>query len=191
MNFCYAAACAVASVLVFAQSPPVDGISGSGWVGAGLLGAVLSWVFLVHLPAKDKRDKEKDEAHAVTVTAMVADAKEDRRQYVAVIASMEEKFHKRADADDARLANLLESFGQREEAKELRHKAELNDQRQYYEAKITKLERMLEDSLNSDRRAVHDVANLGQKVIRTVEVAAAEAQAAQQPGSGTYPAVRK
>ncbi len=26
----------------------------AGWVGAGMLGMVLSWLFFVHLPAKDK-----------------------------------------------------------------------------------------------------------------------------------------
>lgn len=28
---------------------------GSGWVGAGLLGLVLSWLTMIHLPAKDKQ----------------------------------------------------------------------------------------------------------------------------------------
>lgn len=37
---------------------PIGG--GSGWVGAGLLGAVLSWLLLVHLPAIDKRDEAKN-----------------------------------------------------------------------------------------------------------------------------------
>ena len=39
---------------VLAQSPdPIAG--GAGWVGAGLLGLVLGWLLLVHLPAKDKQ----------------------------------------------------------------------------------------------------------------------------------------
>jgi hypothetical protein len=29
-------------------------LAGSGWAGAGLLGMVLGWLLLVHLPAKDK-----------------------------------------------------------------------------------------------------------------------------------------
>lgn len=37
-----------------AASPePISG--GAGWVGAGLLGLVLGWLLLVHLPAKDKQ----------------------------------------------------------------------------------------------------------------------------------------
>lgn len=44
-------------IILFAQN--TDAISGgSGWAGAGLLGLVLSWVFLVHLPSKDKQIKE-------------------------------------------------------------------------------------------------------------------------------------
>lgn len=30
-------------------------VGGSGWAGAGLLGAVLAWLFFRHLPAKDKQ----------------------------------------------------------------------------------------------------------------------------------------
>lgn len=35
-----------------------------GWVGTGLLGTVLGWLLLVHLPAKDKQLKELLEAQA-------------------------------------------------------------------------------------------------------------------------------
>jgi hypothetical protein len=42
---------------LLAQAPPTpDAISGgAGWVGAGLLGGVLSWLLFLHLPAKDKQ----------------------------------------------------------------------------------------------------------------------------------------
>ena len=40
-------------LLVAQQAEALTGTS--GWAGAGLLGLVLSWVFLVHLPAKDKQ----------------------------------------------------------------------------------------------------------------------------------------
>lgn len=43
--------------IVVGQSP--DALAGnSGWVGAGLLGAILLWLFTMHLPAKDKQLKE-------------------------------------------------------------------------------------------------------------------------------------
>lgn len=44
---------------LLAQTDAISG--GAGWVGAGLLGAVLSWLLLIHLPARDKRDKMKDD----------------------------------------------------------------------------------------------------------------------------------
>lgn len=46
-----------------AQSTPGDPLSGgAGWVGAGLLGLVLAWLMLKHLPDKDKQLKELTEA---------------------------------------------------------------------------------------------------------------------------------
>ena len=48
------------TLFLAAQADPLSG--GSGWAGAGLLGLVLAWLLLVHMPARDKRDKEKDEA---------------------------------------------------------------------------------------------------------------------------------
>lgn len=37
----------------------VESLSGgAGWIGAGLLGAVLGWLLIIHLPAKDKLMKE-------------------------------------------------------------------------------------------------------------------------------------
>lgn len=48
-----------------AQVIPNDPLAGnSGWVGTGLLGAVLSWLLFVHLPAKDKQIKELTDIHA-------------------------------------------------------------------------------------------------------------------------------
>lgn len=51
-------------LLLFAEG--LESLSGgSGWVGAGLLGLVLGWLLLFHLPAKDKQmerlvaDKDK------------------------------------------------------------------------------------------------------------------------------------
>jgi Skp family chaperone for outer membrane proteins len=40
--------------------PALDGITGAGWVGTGLLGSVLAWIFFAHIPAKDKQVAEKD-----------------------------------------------------------------------------------------------------------------------------------
>lgn len=45
-------------VLAQANPPGFAGGGEAGWVGTGLLGAVLSWLMFVHLPAKDKQHKE-------------------------------------------------------------------------------------------------------------------------------------
>lgn len=39
--------------LLAQTTDPISG--GAGWVGAGLLGLVLAWLFFFHLPAKDKQ----------------------------------------------------------------------------------------------------------------------------------------
>lgn len=48
----------VSSVVLLAQiaADPISG--GAGWIGAGLLGAVLAWLMFVHLPGKDKLIRE-------------------------------------------------------------------------------------------------------------------------------------
>ncbi len=67
-----------------AQAPmPPDPISGgAGWIGAGLLGLVLSWLLLKHLPDKDKqiRDLMKDHLEAEKAQrAIYAEAEKDQR----------------------------------------------------------------------------------------------------------------
>src|SRR5689334_4997153 len=52
----------VVELVCFSQAPPIpptiDSLSGgAGWFGAGLLGLVLGWLLLVHLPSKDKQLK--------------------------------------------------------------------------------------------------------------------------------------
>lgn len=42
--------------LLAQMADPISG--GAGWIGAGLLGVVLAWLLLLHLPAKDKQLKE-------------------------------------------------------------------------------------------------------------------------------------
>lgn len=49
----------------------LSALGGSGWVGAGLLGAVLAWLLLFHLPSKDKQLRELMEAHAKQLDAIV------------------------------------------------------------------------------------------------------------------------
>ena len=55
------------SLLALCIVAQVDTISGgAGWVGTGLLGAVLSWLLFVHLPAKDKQLRDVIHEHTET-----------------------------------------------------------------------------------------------------------------------------
>jgi PAS domain S-box-containing protein len=55
-------------LLLFSQANPTDSLSGNGgWVGAGLLGLVLAWLLLRHLPEKDRQLSDKDKAHETRV----------------------------------------------------------------------------------------------------------------------------
>jgi hypothetical protein len=57
-------------LLVIAQATvpgALDGITGAGWVGTGLLSSVLGWIFFAHIPAKDKQIAGLIESHAAQV----------------------------------------------------------------------------------------------------------------------------
>ena len=43
----------------------------TGWVGTGILGAVLSWLMFIHLPAKDKQLKELLESKDGLIQGMI------------------------------------------------------------------------------------------------------------------------
>lgn len=69
-----ASAVSVATPVILSQ---LDSISGNaGWAGAGLLGAVLGWLLLWHLPAKDKQMAEKDKAKDEAIALKDKDMKE-------------------------------------------------------------------------------------------------------------------
>lgn len=65
-------------ILVAQAMDPISG--GAGWIGAGLLGLVLGWLLLKHLPDKDRRDERKDELHRQHVTALMNDWKSSLRE---------------------------------------------------------------------------------------------------------------
>lgn len=66
--------------LLLAEVDPISGTA--GWAGAGLLGAVLSWLLLRHLPAKDaqleKLIKDKDDR----IDALVKEHRETVREVI-------------------------------------------------------------------------------------------------------------
>lgn len=55
---------------VIAQAhDPISG--GAGWIGAGLLGAVLAWLMMIHLPAKDKQMQSMIDSHVSSMRDLI------------------------------------------------------------------------------------------------------------------------
>lgn len=77
-------------VFILADATLPDNLSGgAGWIGAGLLGAVLSWLLLKHLPAKDAQLEKLigghtaaidsiSKTHAETIRIMQSECREER-----------------------------------------------------------------------------------------------------------------
>lgn len=88
---------------VIAQVDSVSG--GAGWAGAGLLGAVLAWLLLRHLPSKDVQLKEMVESRdvlakdlAVVTAAALKDARNEFKESLQSVVE-----HCKDDTQSARL----------------------------------------------------------------------------------------
>jgi PAS domain S-box-containing protein len=74
------------AMMLAQQTDPLSG--GAGWIGAGLLGAVLAWLLWVHLPAKDNRItadsaqavKEATVAHERAIKEVLKNCQEEMRE---------------------------------------------------------------------------------------------------------------
>lgn len=118
----------IAGFIVAAQTESLSG--GAGWVGAGLLGLVLSWLLLVHLPAKDKllRDKDtelrnwidakdkqlndKDKVITDLVAVFRQESKEIRVEFREVLGVMESHFDRRNGEIAAAIRVEFERLGE-------------------------------------------------------------------------------
>lgn len=80
---------------LFAENTPgLDALGGgSGWIGAGLLGAVLAWLMFKHLPAKDQQLKD-------LVDVYVAERAHDRTEVTDLRGTfaLEQKLQREAHA---------------------------------------------------------------------------------------------
>lgn len=72
----------------------------AGWVGTGLLGAVLSWIFFWHLPAKDKQLKE-------LIDSQLECSREERKNFREALDRVVEH----CSAENERLADKLDVLG--------------------------------------------------------------------------------
>ena len=117
----------IACWVLLAQTPAIDPITGgAGWVGAGLLGLVLGWLLLVHLPGKDKQLKDFIEAKDATIKDLllafdtkVKEARCEYQQTLDRILSYGERHIAsvagQLTAELARLREAIESIGKEEE----------------------------------------------------------------------------
>ena len=64
--------------LLWCQVDPLAG--GAGWAGAGLLGLVLSWLLLRHLPEKDRQAKEINDKNDLKITAIISSFRDEMRE---------------------------------------------------------------------------------------------------------------
>ena len=109
--------------IIFSQAPATTtGIELSGWVGTGLLGAVLGWVFYRHLPDKDKQinsliaDKDRQIGELITRTDARLDASADRHDkaqqalradLIGVFVASLDRLERRVDAGETKLFTVL------------------------------------------------------------------------------------
>lgn len=149
-------------LVLLAQAGPDPISGGAGWVGAGLLGAVMAWLLLVHLPNKDKQLKEfidsRDKDKQAAREAFEKEQRESRSAFALAIREQQAAFALAVN-DQQKL------FG--EEQKQLRvyHGQEMKEMRQ-----------MVLTISQHFRDAVHDIKGAGQVVVSRADVAVKEAK---------------
>lgn len=110
----------------------VDSLSGGGgWLGAGLLGLVLGWLLLRHLPEKDRQIKEildaKDKQFTELLDAKDKQIDEQRKEFACSMEKMVQAFRdesgierascdKRFDMLAASLSSLTDFLAKRAKA---------------------------------------------------------------------------
>lgn len=86
------------ALLVIAQAQTPDPISGgAGWVGAGLLGAVLGWLLFFHLPSKDKQLKEFIDGKDAQLAAKDAHVERMAAKFDESLKELQEFFREQAE----------------------------------------------------------------------------------------------
>jgi hypothetical protein len=112
-------------ILLFAADG-LDALGGSGWVGAGLLGSVLLWIFFKHLPDKDKQMKHLIDDHNAYVKWLIEKQDASNEKKDTVLNRVIDTFNR--EQEEFRKASLdskqVEKTSRIEEAAE--HKAALS-----------------------------------------------------------------
>src|SRR5262245_45428442 len=93
--------------MLFSQADTLSG--GAGWVGAGLLGLVLGWLLLKHLPDKDRQVETARLAHLDAQAKMVKTF-DDRLEKIAATFSAELKYEReQCEKRDERVLAVLKA----------------------------------------------------------------------------------
>ena len=101
--------------LMLAQSAAIDTLSGTGgWAGCGLVGLVLSWLLLVHLPAKDKQVKDTFDANVTQVKGLVDSfgitLKEQRTEFLSSLKDQQTTHLASLDKTETRLQRGMDGI---------------------------------------------------------------------------------
>ena len=141
-------------IALLAQTSPDPISGGAGWVGAGLLGAVMAWLLLVHLPSKDKQLKE-------FIDGRDRDAAELRKTFTAEQEAIRAAFIQEQAA--VRAAFNHEQLAQRDG-----FAAEQKSLRDQHGRELGEMRHMVVTVLQHFRTAVHDVRDTAQTSINRI-----------------------
>lgn len=110
-----AASVVLATPVLLAEADPISG--GAGWIGAGLLGAVLAWLLLKHLPAKDDQIERLFRAKDAAVKEVADIAQAVNREMRADFQLAIQKVIEHCERENKRTADLVaESYDRLVEA---------------------------------------------------------------------------
>lgn len=100
------------------SADPTGALTGAGgWAGAGLLGLVLSWLLLKHLPDRDKQVKETQDANAAQVKSIVdqfsASLKEQRLEFADALKTQQASYMASQDKAETRWQRATDDICER------------------------------------------------------------------------------
>jgi PAS domain S-box-containing protein len=129
---------------------------GAGWVGAGLLGAVLAWLLMKHLP-----DKDRQVEMLITRAREAMEVKDNR--IIALIESQDKVILSMSNAHVATteltMKNCREEAAREREASERRYGAAIAALERHHSEVMTAQQRLYESS----REGVHMMRNMAQR----------------------------
>ncbi len=141
-------------LLLADAAPAVDPISGgAGWVGAGLLGLVLGWLLLVHLPAKDKHVKDVVADKDALLKEFVGDKD---KQVMTLIETFSGELKAERETCEKRWDRLIEQ----KNANHQESVAQMNRHHEQLMARIDKHHTENLEGLKENRHSVKDLTNL-------------------------------